>query len=207
MTERWKPLNREKYFFVGRDFEACSAMWLNDFPDNTRLKKGNCFRTEAEAEAAAKKVKALLLSLHDTTQVTTQDTTQVEMLPDWCKVGEWVWDVEDSRYVMVKSITDRVLLCTKSKCTYYEELKDMTGNYEQARLRPYNADEMKALVGKVIITPDGVSLICSYDVEDEKIEITTAFYDAQQLLENALYIDGKPCGVLEHLNDDGEWVE
>ena len=65
MSERWKPGKREIYFYVGRDFEAYNAIWLEDFPEKNRWQKGNCFKTEAEAQAAAEKVKALLLSLHD----------------------------------------------------------------------------------------------------------------------------------------------
>ena len=80
MSKRWKPENMETYFYVGRDFEAYNAIWLEDFPEKTRWQKGNCFRTEAEAQAAAEKIKALLLSLQDNDE-TLQDGIQDKQLP------------------------------------------------------------------------------------------------------------------------------
>ena len=129
-------------------------------------------------------------------------------LPDWCKVGEWVWDIEDSRYVKIISITDMVLLETADKCTYCEELKDMKGLYNQARTLPYNAEEMKALVGKVIKTPKDIAMVLGYSGERNKVCVATMdnYFAAGTLLDVGATLDGKPCGKLEHL-ENGEWVE
>lgn len=65
MTERWKPETNEMYWFIPKDGEVIPFCWCDDEIDRTCFNFGNCFRTEEEAEAAAEKVKALLLSLHE----------------------------------------------------------------------------------------------------------------------------------------------
>jgi hypothetical protein len=206
-SERWKPEYGDSYWLVSALGKVEFVDWRSDEFDGKCFEFGNFFETAEEAESAAEKVKALLLSLHDNGE-TLQDSIQDKQLPDWCKVGEWVWDVEDSRYVKVISITDKVLLRTKSKCTYYEELKDMAGNYKQARLRPYNAEEMRGLIGKVIETQKDIAMVLGYSSERNKICVATInnYFSAETLLAVGATIDGKPCGVLEHL-ENGEWVE
>ena len=65
MSERWMPKTGETYYFFDSLFAVGSYAWRDDGTDAQYQKSGNCFRTEAEAEATAEKVKALLLSLHD----------------------------------------------------------------------------------------------------------------------------------------------
>ena len=81
MSERWKPEKGEIYYFVGRNFEASHALWIDIFPETQRFNSGNCFRTEAEAQAAAEKVKALLLSLHQPATECSQLVTNCNQLP------------------------------------------------------------------------------------------------------------------------------
>ncbi len=64
MTERWKPETNEMYWFIPKDGEVIPFCWCADKIDMECFNFGNCFRTEEEAEAAAEKVKALLLDLH-----------------------------------------------------------------------------------------------------------------------------------------------
>ena len=280
MSERWKPEHGDSFWAISWDMESVSNIINVGDIEEKFSSRCNCFKTREEAEAAAEKVKALLLSLHEPTKDCNQLpklTAEVfnrpdcpewakwaavnrnntaswfsnkpiydgnksclwlcketpyyvavetipgvwdasdwqnslikrpSKLPDWCKVGEWVWDVEDSRYVKVISITDLVLLRTKSKCTYYEELKDMAGNYKQAHLRPYNVDELKALVGKPITMPDGSVCLCTaYSKQFKSVIFDNIHWDAQKLVNGGYTIDDEPCGVLEHLNENGEWVE
>lgn len=89
-------------------------------------------------------------------------------------------------------------------------------NVRQARLRPYNRDEMRGLVGKVIeVEPKEFSLclrvkgywadfLDDCDSEDDRARIISYNCD---MLKHKKTIDGKPAGVLEHLNDNGEWVQ
>ena len=78
----------------------------------------------------------------------------------------------------------------------------------EARKRPFNADEMKALVGKIAEDRLGnCSLITNYVVIDNQITMFSAYCDAEKLMKSGYTIDGKPCFKLEHLNDKGEWVK
>ena len=66
MSKRWKPENGGKYWIVNPIANIQEIVWHNDSFDRIFYEIGNFFKTAAEAEAAAKKVKALLLSLHET---------------------------------------------------------------------------------------------------------------------------------------------
>lgn len=72
MTERWKPEDREKFWFIDRDGNANFHMRTEWDSDNDKYDFGNCFQSKEEAEAAAEKVKALLLSLHEPKVVTPE---------------------------------------------------------------------------------------------------------------------------------------
>lgn len=274
MSERWKPECGETYYFVGNTGNIGAYEWRADLTDTRYYEVGNCLKTKAKAEAAAEKVKALLLSLHEPTTNCNQlpkltadvfdrpdcpewaqyaavssdgrclvcreypiliggrrwanpesywektidgkfDTTDWQnslikrpaKLPDWCKVGEWVWlDPQKiygpAGYKKIKNIDGLELTFADGCCIYFSH------KIKQARLRPYNDDEMKALVGKPITMLDGAVCLCSvYSKRDKSVILDSVHWDAQELLNSGYTLDGKPCGKLEHLNDKGEWVE
>lgn len=128
-------------------------------------------------------------------------------LTDWCKVGAWVFDSNDG-YGKITSIQEDRLAC-------YIEFDGGAGGFapesfaklKQARLRPYNSDEMLSLLGKVIEHDNLFLLVTYYDGRDNDITLNGYVADAKRLLNEGFTINGKPCGVLEHLNDNGEWVE
>ena len=64
MSERWKPERDDIYWFFN-GLNVNSFRWCGDSVDVGFFESGNCFKTEAEAQAAAEKAKALLLSLHE----------------------------------------------------------------------------------------------------------------------------------------------
>ena len=66
---------------------------------------------------------------------------------------------------------------------------------------------MQELVGKVIESKYSAHLIYAFDKTTKKIETPYEFFDAQLLLDSCFTINGKPCGIFEHLNENGEWVE
>lgn len=72
MTERWKPKRGEWYWYVESDIKPCEDSWGDFDLDVLRYEAGNCFRTEEEAEAAAEKVKDLLLDLHESPEEPSQ---------------------------------------------------------------------------------------------------------------------------------------
>lgn len=81
-----------------------------------------------------------------------------------------------------------------------------SGKLFQARLRPYNAEEMKALIGKVVENINFAHFITTFDKELQEVVSGSDGYSAKDLVEFGYTIDGQPCGVLEHI-EDGEWVE
>jgi hypothetical protein len=119
-----------------------------------------------------------------------------------------VYNIKKKQYQTISLINGTVTCknIDSEGCTQYGYGAFM-GDCVEARKRPFNAEEMKALVGKVIGDGNRIDLIFSFTTKDKKVETNYAFYDAELLMDGNFTIDGKPCYVLEHLNDKGEWVE
>ena len=300
MNERWKPMKGETYWVVGRDATVHKFKWSSDGYDSDNYDIGNCFKTKEEAQAAAEKVKTLLLSLHDNDTaasfsipdtvpkievddrgvvldlkplpdtlpkltaevfnrqdcpedakiaIVNQDgsacfgsfatakpaygfwygkgdgkwfillgkwdasdwqTSLVERpvtetkLPEWCKVGEWCYYLDDDwngKYFKITKIKDNYI--------YGEDWDIDYHHIKQARLRPYNAEEMRGLVGTLIRKGPSLHIITGYEnvIDDEcMVHVNGCLYNANDLLRQ-FAIDNEPCGVLEHLNEKGEWVK
>ena len=108
---------------------------------------------------------------------------------------------------------------TGGSATYcYVEFRDFAAEYhpdlfselKQARLRPYTAEEMRALMGKVLERKDGDAfLITAYTPQLEKdlcaVDIDNMWVTPDDVLKDYT-IDEKPAGVLEHL-ENGKWVQ
>ncbi len=62
---RWKPSVVENYYYVDSDTLVEEHYWCGCDLDDGRFDNHNCFKTEKEAKSAAKKIKKLLLGLHD----------------------------------------------------------------------------------------------------------------------------------------------
>ena len=212
MSEIWKPEKGDQYYFMDSVGDiVCDPLgdftWMSE-----RIAMGNCFKTREEAEAAAEKVKEMLLSLQDTAQPTTQVNiqvnTQVKKLPDWCRNGALAW--ENGDYFELEVIDEDHRITMKySDGTEESVTSDYIGKHvKQARLRPYNEVEMKELVGKVVERNGMLELVAAYKPEqdDFKIALSDDWYYNTDLLYDGYTIDGHPCGKLEHL-EDGEWVE
>lgn len=274
MSERWKPEDEQKYYFVSNMLTVGENTYMEDCEvDRFRYGNGNCFKTQAEAESAAKKVKALLLSLHDSIQnkslpkltaevfnhpdcpawakwaavdgngyayyyserpfilsddfgwrVACGKNTQCELipgkfthinrsdslierpeeLPEWVEIGGYVYDARNG---YGKIVSGSVKSC-------YIEFDGGAGDFvpeafaelKQARLRKYTTDEMKALVGKVLGRNNKTSLVIAC-LGGDLIRADEKWLSSNRLIEECYTLDGKPCGVLEHLNENGEWVE
>lgn len=133
---------------------------------------------------------------------------KVATLPDWCKVGEWAYSTVYKEYVKITGIDEFEVEFDSG--AYYAVLhKVFREDYKPARLRPYNAEEMKALVGKVLTSNSRSTpfsfLVVYAEGDGSFIESYRFNYTAEEL-KGYFTIDGKPCGVLEHL-EDGEWVK
>ena len=124
-------------------------------------------------------------------------------LPDWCKVGEWVYSIPAQKYDKIIAIQYLRIVTREMKYTD-DYIND--GNVVQARLRPYNKAEMKALVGKVLDRNGDRGLVIAYDDDTNRVYLLLgAWFSADFIMKNHT-IDGKPGGVLEHL-ENGVWVE
>lgn len=137
---------------------------------------------------------------------------QKPKLPEWCKVGAWVWHgpfdgIEfEQPYFKIERI-DGELVYEKSHNNgfpvHYTYLK-------QARLRPWTYKEAPETL-KVISKCGPEQMICLFLASRNKhsVQYTTlpAWYiDVKILMDKYLQLDGSPCGVLEHY-ENGEWVE
>lgn len=267
--KRWKPEEDEKFW----SFDGFGCVEEDVFCqtyDDKKLEFGNCFKTEEEAEAAAEKVKALLLSLQhyelpkltaevfdrpgcpaeadfaivypdgsasymkgDPAKMKSSEmywiysvSSGIDKLseipgkfdasnwrcsliehpakarPEWCKVGEWVYTCGGD-YRKVEAILYGIVFLSGGLDI---PVGDIHSELVKARFRPYNADEMKALVGKVVCTSEGKTfLVLSYS------DNTVFFGDFSHTPEDLIFDiykfpDGSPCGCLEHL-ENGEWVK
>lgn len=124
-------------------------------------------------------------------------------LSKWCKVGEWCFCLDDGncKYFKITKIKDNFIYGEDCVIDYHF--------VKQARLRPYNAEEMRGLVGMVICKGRSVHFVTGYeDVFDGEgmVHVNGGLYSANDLLQKGFTYDTRPCGRLEHLNDEGEWV-
>ena len=129
-------------------------------------------------------------------------------LPDWCKVGGYGYAYDSGYFKIIKIIDGGINL--KVEWVKDGEQGTVFGFnikfQKQARLRPYNAAEMRGLVGKVIEFDVFAQLVLMYDGKDNAILAGDGDWISESTLLKDYTIDGHPCGVLEHL-EDGEWVE
>ena len=125
------------------------------------------------------------------------------VLPDWCKVGAWVY-LSNAKYYKIEKVDSYGIILAGGIVI---KTDDIHAEAVSARLRPYNAEEMKALVGKVIVENKSgdIGLVIGYCNRKESVYAGRNGFVAALLLSDYT-IDGKPCGVLEH-RENGEWVE
>lgn len=128
--------------------------------------------------------------------------TDCNQLPVWCKVGAIIYNTDNLTYFEVAKIDNSVIhgRCIESGIYEYE-----IKHFAQARKRPYNAEEMRGLLGKVIVDGESEFFVSAYYGEVKYLAAGLfCEFDAQSLMRCSC--DGKPCYVLEHL-ENGEWVK
>lgn len=203
MSERWTPEINERFWYITSSLNAYYTTNNDASVDWCKISAGNCFKTEAEAKAAAKKVQALLLSLH------CDETSQDKQLPDWCKHNALCYDGKEYLRIFMDGNNSICAYPVGGGTVKAYEISEIT----EARLRPYNADEMKALVGKVIAEKyhGGLLLATAYNSGEDcdgkpAVALLNEWTDSDDLLNGGYTIDGNPAGVLEH-RANGEWVQ
>lgn len=61
VEEPWKPQNGDSYYFVNEGGDVSDTNYYDTYStDRRRVRCGNCFKTEDEAQAAAERVKKAL---------------------------------------------------------------------------------------------------------------------------------------------------
>ncbi|MGN0869854.1 MAG: hypothetical protein ACI4UV_01580 [Victivallales bacterium] len=145
---------------------------------------------------------------HATCHWRTVENQEVETpapkLPDWCKVGAWVWHDEIGYGKLEQEPRTGELLVFFGGGTRAFEAE----RYKEARLRPWNDDELKSKVGKVFEMGNGDLTLClGYQRDIADLIFVGKLMSAQSFAESDWKLDGSPCGVLEHTNDQGEWVK
>lgn len=239
MSERWMPKHGEIYYFVDSLFTVGSYAWRDVGTDAQYHKCGNCFRTAEEAEAAAEKVKALLLSLHYNGTSTANSETlkgtfteclkkfaehhadvilpkarerrlseqyhngpEETKLPDWCKIGEWVY-LSNEEYDKIESIDGFGINLASGAIINKKYIHEEAVS---ARLRPYNADEIPNLPFEVSeINSDFRTIVVSCKGDKVWLGGASTAISTEELMRD-FTIDGKPCGKLVHKEGD-DWVE
>lgn len=127
-----------------------------------------------------------------------------QQIPDWIKVGAWVYNKGEDIYGVVMSID---LPDIEVKYDGRDIVVNTISTIVQARIRPYNRVEMRTLVGKVIDFEENSDLVISYDGENGEVYVDDVWLSGEELLNNEYMYLGKPCGIPVHLNEKGEWVE
>jgi hypothetical protein len=133
-------------------------------------------------------------------------------LPDWCKVGEWVY-LSNKEYDKIESIDDFGINLASGTIINKKYIHEEAVS---ARLRPWNFEEAPyqlkvkrndwsrgAGEELTFLGPRSGKwgyLVGAYDNE------CFTFYSFEEMKILYRTLDGEPCGVLEHL-ENGTWVE
>lgn len=124
-------------------------------------------------------------------------------LPEWCKVGKWVWATAYNQYFKIDRIDDFFVDGESSAGDLYSVKFE---NVRQARLRPYNAEETPKLPFEVSeINSDFRTIVVSCKGDKIWLGGASTAISTEELMRD-FTIDGSPCGVLEHL-ENGQWVQ
>ena len=129
-------------------------------------------------------------------------------LPDWCKVGAWVWVKAEKSYERITWTKDRTF--GTNMLIWNVEAIDKT--VFQARIRPWTFYDAPVFLkvedkggeynlAKPMRAPASVEW--GYFVYPG-IESKGFFIPFDSFAKNFTQLGGAPCGVLEHL-EDGEW--
>lgn len=129
-------------------------------------------------------------------------------LPEWCRVGEWVYNFDGDYFCMVTEVSekDRIFYAKRPGMNYTIGCGDFNygfSKWKPARLRRWNKDEMRQQAGKTFVL-NGYNAVCLVATGTKLF-----FLDTMGLRHCLLYssetikfwrntmLDGSPCGVLE----------
>ncbi len=130
-------------------------------------------------------------------------------LPEWCKVGGWVYNKDFHEYIRVVERThDKIKGEDIHGGVYHADFQFK--NTVPARLRPWTAREA---IGKVICwqgdysLQENIAIINAVDCDGNLMGDLIGNINLEDLTREWFYqSDNKPCGVFEHL-ENGKWVQ
>jgi hypothetical protein len=132
------------------------------------------------------------------------------VLPDWCKQDAWIYDHNEKQYAQVKDITgeieDITLVYVNEKKPITKSKKYILDCCSQARLRPYNAEEIPDLPFEVTDRNyNSRTTVVSCQGNNVWLGGASTAISTEELMRD-FTAKGSPCGKLEHI-ENGEWVE
>lgn len=133
-----------------------------------------------------------------------------EELPDWVNVDNMGWHSETGYFkvIDVDDIEKKVRVQhINSQIKEHFSFNTVCIEAKYARPRPFNDKEMQGLVGKVIENCNYILWCDGYDKERNLIITQLKALTAEDLIKGGYTVNREPCYVLEHLNDEGEWVK
>ena len=128
-----------------------------------------------------------------------------EALPNWCKVGAWVWYCgHGGSYDVVEKIQYGLAYLRGTMCNIDPD------NLREARLIMWSKSEWERKIGQKFQLSEGQFLLLGVADHDDGfyLEFSTCSGTLESLMgkeDNLRNIDGSPCGFLEHREGDG-WV-
>ncbi len=144
------------------------------------------------------------------TSCTPPKLTVEEKLPDWCKVGAWVWwkGANDigyaSGYMKITGISNEII-----NCDAIQGIPIAQNQISEARLRPWDNDSLPKIPFPVKFkrhNPDGFrTTVVSASSAGVWLGGASHATGYKVLMDELDEIDGFPCGVLEHREGEG-WV-
>ena len=142
-------------------------------------------------------------------------------LPDWCKVGEWVYETLTNSYAKVEKMDTGLPWANSHVTVRFADKGSVSIPYahaqlqlKQARLRPWTFEEapetlkVKHEDGHLCLITLYFSTVLQawgYGVQG-KDQHLRAGVGLEVIANSCTQLNGKPCGVLEHL-ENGEWVQ
>lgn len=139
--------------------------------------------------------------------------TPAPIIPEWCREGAWVHVTPDNREPFYGKVfafgCSGVMITLDGKTVIGAFFMD---RIKKARLRPWT---YKEAIGKTVFwkfdnsKKEIASMIGRADDEDNVYVFGYGELKAKKLMmeERFSQSDGSPCGVLEHKNEQGEWVK
>ena len=87
-SKRWKPEEREGYWFASEGGDVGESCWTNHRYDQYRYKTENCYRTKEEVETAL----ARIIALADVREYILDNNLQVDNV-DWSDGEQEKWSI------------------------------------------------------------------------------------------------------------------